>query len=144
MDLFDIAVTKKLSGGSGGSGGNPNQQQVVTGTAANPFGNVDVSKLKSAMMAGGASATIFMDTSQLVGTSYTIPFDTPTSATGFLTVSSAYVDTAHDSVRAVYGSWKDDGSIYVLASFTNGHAVDAKEYASMIPTSLVINWHPLP
>lgn len=143
MDLFDIAVAKKLSAGSGG-GSNPNYVQTITATAENPFGNVDVSKLKSAMMAGGASATIFMDTSQLVGRSYTIPFDTPTSPTGFLTVSSAYVDTVSDSVNAVNGSWKDDGSIYVLASFTNGHAVDAKEYASMIPTSLVINWHPMP
>lgn len=143
MDLFDIVAAKKLPGGGGG-GGNPNQKQVVTGTAANPFGDVDVSELKSAMMAGGASATIFMDTSQLVGSSYTIPFDTPTSATSFLAVSNAYVDTAFDSVNAVRGVWKDDGSVYVLDAFTNGHAVDAEEYASMIPTVLTIIWHPLP
>lgn len=140
-DLFDVVVARKLSGGGGG--GNPNQKQVVTGTAANPFGNVDVTELKSAMMTGGASATIFMDTSQLVGRSYTVPFDTPTSATAFLTASSAYVDTAFDSVHALYGVWEDDGSIYALASFTNGHAVDGTEYASMIPTVLTIIWHPL-
>lgn len=143
MDLFDIAVAKKLSGGGGG-GGNPNQKQVVTGTASNPFGEINVSELKAAIRSGDASATIFMDTSQIMGSSYTIPFDTPTSATSFLAVSNAYVDTASDSVNAVRGVWKDDGSVYVLDAFTNGHAVDGKEYASMIPTVLTIIWHPLP
>lgn len=143
MNLFDIAIAKKLSGGGGG-GGNPNQQQVVTGTAANPFGEINVSELKTAIRNGDASAVIFMDMTQLVGSTYNIPFAIPASSSDFLSASAVSIDLSGNNTKALEVAWDDTGDIFVLKSFLNGHATDAKQYARMIQTTLTINWHPLP
>lgn len=54
MDVVDILYAKNKFGGSGGS--NPNRVQVITGTLAEPFG--DVVGLSGELYYGNASAKI--------------------------------------------------------------------------------------
>ena len=125
-------------------GGNPNHVQTITGTATNPFGDVNVSELKTAIMNSDANAEIFMDMTQLNGSTYNMPFDIPASESNFLETTAASVDIVGNNTKAIEVAWNDNGDIYVLKSFLNGQATDAKQYAGMIPTTLTIIWHPLP
>lgn len=54
MDLFDIAVAKKLAGGGGGSA----QIIEVVGTVANPWGDLDFIELCDAIESGDVIAEL--------------------------------------------------------------------------------------
>ena len=140
MDLFDIAVASKLAGGGGG--GNPNTIQTVSGTAANPFGNIDKVALNAALLSNQATVKMELDFTVLgAGTvsAYIKGVDTSRYDNAFeLSVGDAFVKSAGSM------SWDDDGNILMLYMSQGDTSTNIKSYASNVPTSMTIIWHPLP
>lgn len=138
MDLFDVAIAKKMSGGGGG---NPNRVETITGTA-NDLG-LSLNKqmtLRDAIGQGEASATITLVSEQL-GIYMRCPL---TTIGGNL--SGSVANFADNSLATAYSaSWTyEDGLVKKLVVYANGTVTDGTAYASMITSTLNITWHPLP
>lgn len=135
MDFYDINLARKLSGGGGG-GGNPNTEQTVTGTLANPWGGIDPVELASAISTMDASASITIDASALgAGKVGGRP-----GATDHIYVNGAnlYDGTAYEV------EWEPDGTLYGAKMLSGGQVVDITQYANIMTTTMVVVWHPLP
>ena len=118
---------------------NPNYTQTITGTAAAPFGDVDFDTLALALKDGNASATMVCDASALG----------EGNITGFLhsTGNSITMDGANiTSVasEAYMAQWIYATTLSNFYTEKDGVIADVKEYASAIPTTLTIYWHPMP
>lgn len=134
-NLFDIVVARKLSGGGGG--GNPNTEQTVTGTLANPWGDVDPVELASAIGTRDADASIVIDASALgAGT-----VGGRLGATDRLYVNGANLV---DGTMAYDVIWGPDGTLYDAKMLSGGQVVYISQYATMLPTTIIVIWHPLP
>lgn len=128
------------TGGSGGGGGsNPNTVQTITGTLANPFGSVDADTLGPALDSMNASATFVADASAL-GAGTVIARLGGNSDT--IWGNGASFDIS-DSVSAFGLTWVSSGSLVFAKMFSGGNVIDISTYASMIPTTLTVVWHPL-
>ena len=143
MDLFDIAVAKKLSGGSGGS--NPNRVETITGTAMNPFGdgNLDYySNLANAIQNKTATVIVHMSTERILGMDIDMYIDSMGTATfhgqyAFLPTDANYM--------AFNAQWDKINETYYLHAVSKASGfVDGSEYASVIQTVTTIIWHPMP
>lgn len=136
MEFFDILLAETLNGGGGG-GGNPNTDQTVTGTLANPWDDIDPVELASAISTRDADASIVIDASALgAGT-----VSGRLGATNHMYVTGANLT---DSTTAYEVIWWADGVLYTAKMLSGGQVVDISPYATMLPTTIVVVWHPLP
>lgn len=138
MNLYDVAIAKKLSGGGGG-GGNPNTTQTITGTLNAPFGSVDIGALGTALSSMNASAYFEADASALGAG--TVSARLAGDNTGIWGNGASF--GVSDSVIAFGLSWGSSGSLTFAKMFSDGNVMDISPYGSMIPTTLTIVWHPL-
>lgn len=136
MDLFDVVVAKKLSGGGGGS------TVTIDGTANAPFGSLNIATLKQQIVSHEADVQIMLDTRQLVGTSITLDLsleDISALITGMYAklsiVSGVSLSTAVEAI------WDDNGAVYKIARLANGEIQDVTAYASMVPSQVRIVYH---
>ena len=140
MYLYAIAQN-----GGGGGGGNPNTVQTITGTLDDPWGDVDFDELSEALQSGNATAIIEADATAL-------GFGTITCyITGYFggspernrNVISDGSPNAEGGTTAYSVSWTAD-EISVFTIFAAGTYTNALDYATLVPTTLTIIWHPLP
>ena len=137
MDLFDIAVAKKFSGGGGG--GNPNYVQTITGTAANPCVGINANSLHNALLDNNASAIITLTNANL-GVFVKMPITTAGQ-----TLVASKIDSGNMSgFDASWYATGDEATARSLVMINNGQTTDGTAYASMLTSELVITWHPLP
>lgn len=135
MDFFDINLAKSLGGGGGG--GNPNTEQTVTGTLANPWGDIDPVELASAIGTRDADVSITIDASALgAGT-----VGGRLGATDHMYVTGANLT---DGTTAYEVIWWSDGVLSSAKMLSGGQVVDISQYATALPTTIYVVWHPLP
>lgn len=141
MDLFDIAVAKKLSGG--GSGGGGAIHNTYTGTVANIMSQIpNYSALAEALFNGEAfarlTATLGTDTATL----------TVVSNQGQrVQASFQFLSTATSGIKAMQtfiAEWNtDDGNLNVFEQITNTSdktwsSTNYKPMASQVPCTLEV------
>jgi len=146
MDLFDIAIAKKLSGGSGG-GGNPNTVQTVTGTVASMWGDIDLDALLTALLNMEATVYAYLNASAIGMGEFRFmiyPFKDGSYGGMYVTASDITPNGSSASVKAYSIFWELDGSLTYYDYVDNGAYTDATAYASYITTELTVVWHPLP
>ena len=142
MALYDILLAKQLAGsGGGGGGGNPNTVQTITGTLANPWGDVDPDELGAKLESLDASANITIDASAL-GAGEINSRMNGNSVSVYTNGASIPSDSASDATAYVV-SWLH-GSLTIAKMLSGGNIVNISPYASMLTTSITIIWHPLP
>lgn len=141
MDLFDIAVAKKLAGGGGG--GNPNTMQVITGTLSDPFGEVDIEDLATALQEMNASALFEADASSL-GAGYVKAW-LSSNVNSVVYANGGYFGSHNQGpVTAFVLAWEKPQGL-ILAKMSNDSTItDISSYATIIPATLTIIRHPLP
>lgn len=123
---------------NGGGGGNPNTQQTITGTVANPWGNVSYSKLVAALYRNDAHATIAFDFN---GTDVKVLL----TSTGSNVYGSAATmgDDVAGSLSVVL-SWSAIGEIAFAEAIMGGQIQDLISYTPGLTSYLNIYWHPMP
>lgn len=129
-------------------GGNPNRVQTITGTLANPFTDwtkAEYDEFIGAYSDGNASASMTVDATEIgyveaslvLAPFYNEPF--------FL---DAYIEADGDvtAISVSYlGNFEETPLLSEAKGYTTaGGVVDLAEYASILPTTLTIIWHPLP
>lgn len=132
---------------NGGGGGNPNRVQTITGTAANPFGDV-FDDLMEGINNNTASATLSLDGSALGEGTYLAPVFLSNYNELQVTLI-AITNLMTGSTIGLVGDWNDGGLVLLCKITTDGGEGTSSntslyEYASLIPTTLTIIWHPLP
>lgn len=139
MDLFDIAVAKKLSGG-----GSSNTVVTITGTADAPFGDINASELREALSDKNASAYIHFDSQTILGRDLDMTlFATALNIRGCYNIIST--TPSPGDTTAYSAAWtSNNGSLQELYAFMGGTATDGTAYGSMIPTTLTVVYHQLP
>lgn len=141
MNPFDICLAKQLVGESGG--GNPNRVETITGTLNDPWGDVDCEELSEALQSNNATAIIEADATAL-GFGTIIQPVQKTAETNFFS-NGANIDELTSSVLANALAWRETtGNITRFAIYAGGTFTDALAYASLVPTTMTIIWHPLP
>jgi hypothetical protein len=136
----------------GGGGGNPNTVQTITGTLAEPFGDFDKGEeLHTAIGNGNASAKIVLDISALQmglntlwgwlyqGADNEHYYSFYTSEASFGTEGLTFGFFASIFFPLDSGEYTPQ-----LLGQVGADYLDLTEYASIIPTTLTIIWHPLP
>lgn len=135
FDITSYILGKK----SGGGGSNPNTVQTVTGTMANPWGDVDFEAIRAALATGNASATMDIQ-SDVLNIHATLFL---TADVNNITASCGYVDTTN--YYAFTGIFPIGGTAPTLYLYSkNAGYVDGSAYASIINSTLTITWHPMP
>lgn len=156
MSLFrELALAKGFSGG----GGNPNRVQTITGTLANPWANVSIDEYKSfceALEDNGANAIIEVKASALglPNTNFRdfLPYDIGTDYYLQIFKGDAQVNGTARAISFIYSIMNNVvalnqahyGEFEVTDGSGSGSVTDLSQYASLIPTTLTIIWHPLP
>lgn len=115
-------------------------RQTVTGTLANPFGSVDVANLGSALASMNATAYFEADASALGAE--TVSARLGGNATE-IWGSGAIFDALGSSVTAFGLNWDLNGNLTFAKMLNNGNVIDISTFASIIPTTTTIMWHPL-
>lgn len=131
-------------------GGADNYKEVITGTAAAPFGDYSAADLATALFNNDIHADISLDGSALgVTTEIKLPIfcyeEQPEhlSASGVsFTFSSEWVPYA--IYQATSLGWNLDGSLKFAVMYAGGTLTDISAYGSVIPTVLTIYHHPMP
>lgn len=131
-------------------GGNPNRVETITGTLASPFGDLG-SEFSEALLSNNANALLGVDATAL----------------GFGTIVYPLLATGSEQIIAVITNIQDDScndsearwAINHLGDFTLTYAywvsaevdydppvlvTNLMDYATLLPTTLTIIWHPLP
>lgn len=156
MNIEDILFAKALV--ARGSG-NPNRVEVIEGTLDTAFGNMSLTELEelhSAVDNGNASAIITMDLSSIMGGDYYLPLPLICGGAGE-NFSIEYSYISNSEIASLYACWwlRYDDSRPYLFTFEDAYQVsgrwedsiepqDITSYASLIPTTLTIYWHPMP
>lgn len=143
MDLFDVVIAKKLSGG-GGSGTNYNHIDTYTGTVAELCDTNVFNYIRNAILANDGTALCTIILGEQTGT---VPLmATENSLAGFATKISGT-----DSFFTLVVQWDSNGSSIYPATFCSYQGSsgsyqmqDLTAMASMCPTSIDFIWHPLP
>ncbi len=139
-------------------GGNPNRVQTITGTLADPWGDVGFDALYEALplynndnsiVVRNATAIMLIDGTELGMGVAKLPLHSviDSNSTEFIIGDGFSFVTA--GFLACESGWERDGlySAYVISGSSQDNSytdTDVKEYASLIPTTLTIIWHPLP
>lgn len=122
-------------------GGNPNSVQTVTGTLANPWGNIDYAELRDALYAYNASAILDIDASALhVGHIISRPGASQTN----IYTNGADVGNTVQASSAYEIAWTSDGEYAFASMIANDAIVSLDNYKNSLTTTLTIIWHPLP
>lgn len=121
-----------------GGGGNPNTQQTITGTVANPWGNVNYDKLAAALYSEDAHATIAFEFN---GT-YAKVLLTSTGSNVYGSAATMGGDVA--SSLSVVLTWSTTGEIFFAKVIMGGQLQDLISYTPGLSSSLNIYWHPMP
>lgn len=134
----------------GGGGGNPNRVETITGTAANPWGDVDFNTFYNALRNNEANAYITLDVTALgYPTSITVYSNNAwdTGRVMWIAFTNANIQGGADD-SAVYCSfgmdYVDEEPDYFIGAWLGGEVTIITDYASLVPTTLTIIWHPLP
>lgn len=141
--FFNESTSAWVKKNSGGGGSNPNRVEVIQGTLANPFGGINVSELFLALSNGNASAKILIDAS-VIGVENVPPvFITDNDEVGFV-VTGGYgaSEVLYEAYIIIWGPVTGNCSMAVI--YTGDVGSDILSYASLIPTTLTIYWHPMP
>lgn len=135
FDITSYILGKK----SGGGGSNPNTVQTVTGTMANPWGDVGFEAIRAALATGNASAIMDIQSDVLsIDTTLFL-----TAGVDNITASCGHVDTTN--YFAFTGIFPTGDGAPTLRLYTkNAGYVDGSAYASIINSTLTITWHPMP
>ena len=122
--------------GSGG-GGNPNTQQTIQGTVANPWGNVSYSELAAALASGDAHAILRFSFN---GNNVV----TPLISYGGSIVHGSVATIAENLANSVAVNIKwNSGTVVYARAVTAGQVQDVTAYTSGIQSNLIIYWHPM-
>lgn len=125
----------------GGGGGSSNTKKTVTGTLANPFGDIDVADLCSKLQTMDATAYLTIDATALrAGTIVSRPFANST----YFWTNGASINDSVASSSAYSIQWAiSDGSLYMAEMISGGNLVDISSYASALTTSMTVVYHPI-
>lgn len=125
----------------GGISVNQNHTETVTGTVANPWGGVNYTTLVNAIRENEASAIISIDATSLgIATPIFNHLLYNTSYQGLETNGASIVGS---SMQAYVIVWNAQGGVQSAQMQQPGGALtDLSTYASVIPTSITIKWHP--
>lgn len=126
------------NGGGSGGGGNPNSHQLITGTVANPWGNVSYSKLAAALYSNDAHATIAFDFN---GTDVKVLL---TSAGSNVYGSTSVMGEDVAGSLSVVLTWSNIGEIAFAKAIMGGQLQDLISYTPGLTSYLDIYWHPMP
>ena len=131
-----VALAKVIGGGSGG---NPNTVETITGTLDDPWGSVDVAALVTALGNLGVTANMTVDGSTLDAGTFAADVRIKNSNLSFsvANLSGAVAGACEANWSAADGSMLN---AYLLVDSTK---TDISSYAASIPTSTVIVWHPM-
>ena len=130
------------SGGGGGGGGSSNTKKTVTGTLADPFGDIDLADLCAKLQTMDATAYLTIDATALGA-------GTINSRMGANNTTDIFANGANLSnvvnLSSAYGLQWDvsDGSLTVARMLSNGNIVDISSYANSLTTSLTVVYHPI-
>lgn len=115
----------------------------LEGTVASVFsGYAKFADLATAIDAKGATAYADFDTSALTGAHLT---GTLSTDTGDIVFSKGDIDTsAEPTATNLYKGVWDSGTLESFDSSANSYVMDLMSYASAIPATVTIVWHPLP
>lgn len=126
--------------GSYEGAGNPNTKQTVTGTLANPWGNIDIDALATALTNKNATAYIDIDASALsAGTISSKPSVSTEEHNIYITGSNI----EDNNVSAYNITWSPTGVLLIANMFMGGNVTSILSYKDNITTSLTVVWHPL-
>lgn len=140
-----ISCINPVTGESMG-GGNPNSVQVIEGTLANPFGDVDINELMDALYVGadqtGDAHAIIAGDAAVLGFGL---LQQPVYCMNYRLRSTAG-DINEDGSLCNEIYWYLDGEQLAIHAYIeqNGTLTNIASYASQIPTTLTIYWHPMP
>ena len=140
-----ISCINPVTGESMG-GGNPNSVQVITGTLDNPFGDVNLTELENAINNSSASFIMELDLSILaISTPAPLASSPIQLVSPYIVASQFRIDDNGELTNAIYASWNSSNRELHSAWANYGGAInDMCDYASQIPTTLTIYWHPMP
>ena len=125
---------------NGGSSSNPNSIQVVTGTADSIFADVDYSKLCQAVYNKNATVYCECDGSVLGAGIIKTYFK---SDEIILYADGGSVSAANNMTQAFEISYSSNGTLDFYLMGQNSTITNLISYASQIPTTLTIIWHPV-
>lgn len=126
-------------------GGNPNRVETITGTMADPWGDFDHQELFDALSNNNASCRLVADLTVLGMTDlepllYANEYETsPNAYSSGATIGNA---EQYSCYQAIWGYI--NGDLTYFSGVFSGVYQDLSVYASSIPTTLTIIWHPLP
>ena len=149
-DVDELSTTyelvSKIADVAEGGGGNPNSVQVITGTLDAPWGDVDLTELASAVYSSNASFVMELDLSILGITTPVEIASSPVQLTSNLAASLFRVNDSGELANAIYVSWVLTAGNELHSAWANygGAITRMTDYASQIPTTLTIYWHPMP
>lgn len=131
----------------GGAGGN--YKEVITGTAAAPFGDYSAADLATALYNNDIHADISLDGSALgITTEIILPVNNFDETPDFISARSLALTFSGGTPTAIYQAtdlgWNLDGSLRFAAMYAGGTLTDVSAYGSVIPTVLTIYHHPMP
>ena len=133
---------EQLYPGGGGGGENPNTQETVTGTLANPFSTIDTTELRTALLSKQATGYLEINASAL-GAGTIRAFLTTNANHETIYVSGANFGPDLASTSAFYVSWDLDPELQAANMLSSGNIVDISSYKNNITTSLTVVWTPL-
>ena len=123
---------------------NPNSIQVINGTLADPFGDVNKTTLWNSLYNDNADATIWIDDHLITGGFLYSFGDLPFGViAGYYYFSFTLVADSVEESIAVQVTW-DNNAILTCKALTNGTIIDLLSSASAVNTLLTIYWHPMP
>lgn len=124
-------------------GGNPNYVETVTGTAANPWGDVSLDVLTDAILAGNATVYIKVDGSALDLGTQEYYVQNRGIADGYLPFGACGFRNNNWMAGLLIYNIINKGLSTSKILFNNV-TTDLAPYASLIPTEITIIHHPLP
>jgi len=131
----------EFGSGGGSGGGNPNTVQTITGTLDDPWGDLDYAEFRAALIANEATAKIAADATSLGFGTIEQPVQAGDNMSTF--TDGCFIDGENITANDI--RWDSTiGDLVTFAIFANGTVADAIQYASLVPTTLTIIWHPLP
>ena len=136
-------VSYKLgqAAGGGGGGGNPNYVETITGTLANPWGDIDILDLGQKVM--NNNATVFLEINDA---SHSV-----TPLQGLFIVDDVNVSAMFSFSMFFDESFSAISVVFLGGNFLNSVSIDGTagsytvdQIPSTTPTTLTIIHHPLP
>ncbi len=127
-----------IAAGGGGGGGNPNYVETISGTLANPWGDLGAAALYLALYRN-ASASMLV---QMGGAAIRLLLTQ--KGLDEIYASAAYYDPNTSSLNEAVGiSWHEGELKYAYVT-QNGVTTDMTAYAAAISTTLTVIHHPMP